>query len=144
MLRPPPSPGDPPVVRHRHSRLAAALALSVVVAPLLHAPSARAEELTVTVLHTTDMHGALAAWDDWNDREAGKGLEKLATMIGAARAEGHPTLLVDAGDALYGIAFDQLTTVTSSPSRTTRATPSGTRIPGSTSPSCPHSSLCSR
>ncbi len=78
------------------------LVTAVLLLCTLGHASARAEALTVTVLHTTDLHGALAAWDDWNDRPAAKGLEKLATMIGAVRAEGHPTLLVDAGDALFG------------------------------------------
>jgi 2',3'-cyclic-nucleotide 2'-phosphodiesterase/3'-nucleotidase len=66
------------------------------------AASADELELRVRILHTTDLHGSLAAWDDWNDRPAAKGLEKLATMIGAARADSVPTLLVDAGDALHG------------------------------------------
>ena len=67
--------------------------------------TARAEELTVSILHTCDLHGALAAWDDGSDRPAARGLEKLATLVAAARAEGHPTLLLDAGDALYGSAL---------------------------------------
>ncbi len=65
-------------------------------------PSADDLELRVRVLHTTDLHGSLAAWDDWTDRPAARGLEKLATLIGAARADSVPTLLVDAGDALHG------------------------------------------
>jgi 2',3'-cyclic-nucleotide 2'-phosphodiesterase/3'-nucleotidase len=69
------------------------------------APPAHAEDMTVSILHTTDLHGALAAWDDWGDKPAGKGLEKIASLIQSARGEGHPTLLLDAGDALYGSAL---------------------------------------
>src|SRR5215813_14253454 len=68
--------------------------------PAAAAPDAL--QLTVRVLHTTDLHGTLAAWDDWNDRPAPRGLEKVATLIAAARADGTPTLLLDAGDALFG------------------------------------------
>src|SRR5450432_3950812 len=42
-----------------------------------------------------------------------------------------------------GTAFDQLTMVTSPPSHKRRATPSGTFVPATTSPSTAHSSLCS-
>lgn len=69
------------------------------------AARARADELTITLLHTTDLHGALAAWDDASDQPAARGLEKLATLVSAVRAEGHPTLLLDAGDALFGSAL---------------------------------------
>jgi 2',3'-cyclic-nucleotide 2'-phosphodiesterase/3'-nucleotidase len=79
---------------------------SAVLAALVLAAAcggrARAEELTISVLHTTDLHGMLAAWDDGSDKPAARGMEKLATMVAAARAEGHGTLLLDAGDALFG------------------------------------------
>jgi 2',3'-cyclic-nucleotide 2'-phosphodiesterase/3'-nucleotidase len=73
------------------------LALSLALVHPVHA-----EDLTVRILHTTDLHGTLAGWDDVNDRPAPRGLERLATLIGEARADGTPTLLVDAGDALSG------------------------------------------
>ncbi|MCE9628333.1 MAG: 5'-nucleotidase C-terminal domain-containing protein [Candidatus Eisenbacteria bacterium] len=79
------------------------LALCLVTAGL--ATSAHADQLTVRVLHTTDLHGALSAWDDVRDVAAPRGLEKLASMISAARADSTPTLLVDAGDALFGSAL---------------------------------------
>ena len=63
---------------------------------------AAAEELTIQVLHTTDLHGALAAWDDVTDRPAARGLERIASLIGAQRAGGTPTLLLDGGDAVSG------------------------------------------
>ena len=93
----PTSPGEPPLVRSvLSSSRALALLLLVLAAPL------RAEELTVRVLHTTDLHGTLVGWDDVKDQPLPRGLERLATGIAAARAEGAPTLLVDAGDALSG------------------------------------------
>lgn len=76
--------------------------LALCVLTLALPLSASADQLTVRVLHTTDLHGALTAWDDVRDAAAPRGLEKLATLIRAARADSTPTLLVDAGDALYG------------------------------------------
>jgi len=76
--------------------------------PLLAAPAhaSDTEEVTVRVLHTADLHGALAAWDDWADRPAPRGLERIATLVASARADTGAdrmgTLLVDAGDALFG------------------------------------------
>jgi len=67
-----------------------------------HARAAGGDSLQVRVLHTTDLHGALAAWDDFADKPAARGLEKVAALVNAARADSLPTLLLDAGDALYG------------------------------------------
>ncbi len=63
---------------------------------------ARAETVRVTVLHTTDLHGALTAWDYLADRPSPRGLAKIATMVQGVRAEGHPVLLLDDGDAIQG------------------------------------------
>jgi 2',3'-cyclic-nucleotide 2'-phosphodiesterase/3'-nucleotidase len=79
--------------------------LALVSSMLLSAAHARATdqpEFTIRVLHTTDLHGSLAAWDDWTDRPAPRGLEKLATLIASARRDRLPTMLLDAGDALFG------------------------------------------
>src|SRR5215472_18793474 len=80
-------------------RLAAA---SLVLLLCATAHAADEQKLTVRVLHTTDLHGSLAAWDDWADKPAARGLEKVAAMVAAARPDSVPTLLLDAGDALFG------------------------------------------
>src|SRR5580765_1732061 len=80
-------------------------AASLLVLTCTNALAADEQKLTVRVLHTTDLHGALSAWDDWADRPAARGLEKVAPLIHAARADSVPTLLLDAGDALFGSAL---------------------------------------
>jgi len=94
-------------VRAPRCRLAALAAAFLVP---FFAGAARADdlELRVRLLHTTDLHGALAAWDDWSDRPAAKGLERIATLVARARAEGSPVLLVDAGDALHGSPLERV------------------------------------
>lgn len=80
-------------------RLAPALLALTLAVP------AAAEETTLRVLHTTDLHGTLAGWDDANDRPAARGLERIATLVRSERAHSGPLLLLDAGDALSGSAL---------------------------------------
>ena len=75
---------------------------------LLAAPLARAEEAHLTLLHTTDLHGSALAQDDLSGRAVPRGLEKLATLIRQVRAEGGPTLLMDAGDCIQGAPLASL------------------------------------
>ena len=65
-------------------------------------PATAAEQARVTLLHTTDLHGALTSWDYAAGKSSNRGLVKLATLIRAARAGEVPTILVDAGDAIEG------------------------------------------
>src|SRR5262245_11029262 len=67
--------------------------------------AAGAEEVRLTILHTTDLHGALTAWDYPSDRPAPRGLVRLAALVRQVRAEGGPVLLLDAGDCIQGSAI---------------------------------------
>jgi 2',3'-cyclic-nucleotide 2'-phosphodiesterase (5'-nucleotidase family) len=82
--------------------------LAVIGASLLPtlAPEARGETARLTVFHTTDLHGALTAYDYLADRPAPVGLVRIASLVRAARAEGQPVLLLDAGDVIQGGALE--------------------------------------
>src|SRR5450432_353001 len=81
--------------------LALALAFALRSAPLAAAP-ARASAATLTVLHTSDLHGHVDPQDEVADRDYGEGLARIATAVRAARADGNPTLLLDSGDTIQG------------------------------------------
>src|SRR5262245_6563609 len=78
------------------------LLIAAFFALLPGAGIARAEEARLTLLHTTDLHGSLLAWDDLSERPVSRGLEKIATLVRTARAEGGPVVLIDAGDCIQG------------------------------------------
>ena len=64
--------------------------------------SARAEDLTLRIAATTDLHGNILPYDYYTARSAERGLAKIATLIRKARAENPAFLLVDAGDTIQG------------------------------------------
>jgi 2',3'-cyclic-nucleotide 2'-phosphodiesterase/3'-nucleotidase len=82
--------------------------LAVLGASLLStpAPEARGETARLTVLHTTDLHGALTSYDYLADRPRAAGLVRIASLVRAARAEGPPVLLLDDGDVIQGGAIE--------------------------------------
>jgi len=67
---------------------------------------ARGETARLTVFHTTDLHGALTAYDYLADRPAPSGLVRIASLVRAARAEGQPVLLLDDGDVIQSGALE--------------------------------------
>jgi len=78
-----------------------------LVAVLAAAPAA-SQQQTVTILHTSDMHGSVLPWDDFRDRPADGSLAQVSTMAKAIRAEaGHPVLLLDSGDTIQGTPLEQ-------------------------------------
>jgi len=69
---------------------------------LLWAGLASAEEVVVTVLAPTDLHGNIYPVDYGTGQPANRGLAKIATLIRAAEAESPNHLLIDCGDTIQG------------------------------------------
>lgn len=73
---------------------------------VLATAGARADR--IVILHTNDTHSHLASFDNFH---AGKhapntgGVARRATLVAAARAEGPPVVLLDAGDVFQGTPF---------------------------------------
>jgi 2',3'-cyclic-nucleotide 2'-phosphodiesterase/3'-nucleotidase len=72
---------------------------------LLVALAAPAEQVTIQVLATTDIHGHILPWDYNSGRPANQGLAKLATLIAGERKANPNTLLLDCGDTIQGSAL---------------------------------------
>jgi len=77
------------------------LAALVAFAALAHA-----EQVTVTVLATTDLHGNLYPVDYVTGRPAARGLARIATLVRAAEAENPNHLLIDCGDTIQGTPLE--------------------------------------
>lgn len=57
---------------------------------------------TLTILHTSDLHGRVHPHDTLADADLGEGLARVATAVRAARSEGGAVLLLDSGDTIQG------------------------------------------
>src|SRR5215470_3664101 len=57
---------------------------------------------TLTILHTSDLHGRVHPHDALADEDLGGGLARVAAAVRQIRAEGTPTLLLDSGDTIEG------------------------------------------
>jgi 2',3'-cyclic-nucleotide 2'-phosphodiesterase/3'-nucleotidase len=77
------------------------LARAAVALALLLAGS-RLSAATVTLLHTSDLHGRVHPRDTLGDADFGEGLARVAAAVARIRAEGRPTLLLDSGDTIQG------------------------------------------
>ncbi len=77
------------------------LALAAASAPLL-----AAQQVQVTLLATTDLHGNIYPWDYYLAKPAPRGLAKLATLIKQVREENPHTVLIDCGDTIQGTPLE--------------------------------------
>ncbi len=59
----------------------------------------------ITLLQTSDVHGHIYPFDYFRNQPADIGLARIATWVETVRAEGHPVLLLDAGDTIQGSAL---------------------------------------
>ena len=72
------------------------------LALLLFAAANLAAAATLTILHTSDLHGRVHPHDALADHDLGEGLARVAAAVKAIRAEGSPVLLLDSGDTIQG------------------------------------------
>ncbi|HQR44865.1 MAG TPA: bifunctional UDP-sugar hydrolase/5'-nucleotidase [Thermoanaerobaculia bacterium] len=90
-------------VRRGLARGLLALALAAAATPVR-----ASETVTVTVLHTSDVHGNLLPWDYLRERPADVGLARVATRVAAIRRETPNVVLLDGGDTIEGAAPEYL------------------------------------
>ncbi|MCD5410627.1 MAG: 5'-nucleotidase C-terminal domain-containing protein [Clostridiales bacterium] len=85
-------------------KLVAGLIVAIMVlSSLAMAFAAEAEAVTITIIHTNDIHGRLL-----EGRFAGMGFAKAATLIEELRSENKNVLLFDAGDTVHGLPIATL------------------------------------
>ena len=82
--------------------------LLLLAALLQAAPPPATETVTVTVMATTDTHGALYPWDYFTRQAAPRGLAAAATLVAQVRRETPHTLLVDCGDTIQGSPLESV------------------------------------
>jgi 2',3'-cyclic-nucleotide 2'-phosphodiesterase/3'-nucleotidase len=87
------------------------LSLVVLSSPLAGAGGENIAELTI--LHTSDLHGAVLPFNDSANRPSNRGsLAQVATLVDEIRSgTDHPVLVLDSGDTLQGTPLEQFTHV---------------------------------
>lgn len=93
----------------RHKRkLSFALALIMVLSVCFSAPmgsfaAADPNNMTLTVLGTSDMHGTISSWSyEGNTDTMDRGLTHVKTAVDSIRKENPNTMLIDNGDTIQG------------------------------------------
>jgi len=95
------------VTRVRNSWIGFALLLFLALGlpPSLASPQGSTlvpQQVVLTLLGTTDLHGNLVPVDYFANRPANRGLAKIATLVRRVRAEQPNVLLLDSGDTIQG------------------------------------------
>jgi 2',3'-cyclic-nucleotide 2'-phosphodiesterase/3'-nucleotidase len=69
---------------------------------------AKAEEVRISVLATTDLHGNLLPYDYFTATPVDRGLAKIASLIQDARSQNPKSLLIDCGDTIQGTSLESV------------------------------------
>src|ERR1700686_2245065 len=70
--------------------------------------AAQGEEVRISLLATTDLHGNLLPYDYYTARPVDRGLAKIASLIQDARSENPNNLLIDCGDTIQGTPLESV------------------------------------
>ena len=69
----------------------------------------RVGAVTLTILHTSDLHGRVHPEDELAAADLGEGLARVAAVVRSVRAEGGLVLVLDSGDSIEGAPAQSLT-----------------------------------
>ena len=97
------TPGIPEEKTIRRFPRTICVVLLACAAPLLSAATP-----TLTILHTSDLHGHVDPRDTPDQRDFGEGLARVAAAVRRVRAEGPPVLLLDSGDTIEGAPVEAM------------------------------------
>src|SRR5947208_14995708 len=67
-----------------------------------------AREVSITILHTCDLHGNVLPTENYEGQTNLGGIARCATVIRQVREQERNVLLVDAGDTIQGAAISYL------------------------------------
>jgi 2',3'-cyclic-nucleotide 2'-phosphodiesterase/3'-nucleotidase len=82
--------------------------LTSLLVVLAIAPAGTAERVTIVVLATTDLHGAIYPLDYYADRPAALGLARVSTLVEEERRLHPEAMLIDCGDTIQGSPLEYL------------------------------------
>lgn len=83
--------------------VALSLVFGLLLAPITSTVSAASDTVTITVLGTSDIHGALNSWSYESNKDYGNvGLERIHSLVKQVKSENPNTLLIDNGDTIQG------------------------------------------
>lgn len=83
--------------------VAFSLVLGLLLAPITNTALAAGDTVTITILGTSDIHGALNSWSYESSEDYGSiGLERIHSLVKQVRSENPNTLLIDNGDTIQG------------------------------------------
>ncbi len=92
----------------KRPRLPIILIAGCALVATLNSPYAAAQHQRLTLLHTSDLHGSVLPWDDFQNQPADGSLAQVATLVGQIRSEAAGTVLVlDSGDTIQGTPLEQ-------------------------------------
>lgn len=76
------------------------------LAAALFCGAAFADQVSIAILATTDLHGNIYPYDYYTGKPAERGLAKIATLVREQRATAPNSILIDCGDTIQGTPLE--------------------------------------